>query len=85
MSMYRISAVLVNGKMTKRDAKKAGIVAMNDGRFAKLFLNAEELDKWVAKNENRFGGRYEAYLISEYQFGYNIPATTLQRERAIRL
>lgn len=85
MSMYEISAVLVNGKMTKRDAKKAGIVAMNDGRFAKLFLNAEELDKWVAKNENRFGGRYEAYLISEYQFGYNIPATTLQKERAISL
>ena len=48
--MYRISAVLVNGKMTKRDAKKAGIIAMNDGRFAKLFLNAVELDKWVAKN-----------------------------------
>ena len=83
--MYEISAVLVNGKMTKRDAKKAGIVAMNDGRFAKLFLNVEELDKWVAKNEYRFGGRYEAYLISEYQFGYNLPATSLQKERAIRM
>ena len=85
MSIYEISAVLVNGKMTKRDAKKAGIVAMNAGRFAKLFLNAEELDKWVAKNEDRFGGRYEAYLISEYQFGYNLPATSLQKERAIRM
>lgn len=85
MSMYEISAVLVNGKMLKRDAKRAGIVKMIDGRFAKLFQNAEELEKWVAKNENRFGGRYEAYLISEYQFGYNLPATTLQKERAIRL
>lgn len=83
--MYEISAVLVNGKMLKRDAKRAGIVKMIDGRFAKLFQNAEELEKWVAKNENRFAGKYEAYLISEYQFAYNIPATTLQRERAIRL
>lgn len=85
MSMYEIKAVLVNGKMTKKDAKKVGIVKMIDGRFAAVFYTTEYLAKWVAKNQNIFGGKYEAYLISEYQFAYSIPATSLQKAKAIRL